>query len=337
MSNRNHVNKPEISVLMSVYNGEPFLRKSIESILSQTFTNFEFILIDDCSSDNSSSIIEYYAQKDDRIKYIQNPKRFQLTRSLNVGLEIANGKYIARQDADDISLPNRLQSQLKFMKTNIKVGVLGTSAEYIDEKDETILISRRPTNKTFLKWKLLFGNPLIHSSIMFNSELVRSLGGYNPKFIRSQDYELWSKCSDLTDISQLPDILIKHRRHSKSIHGINASEQFETSLKIMHANIYKLLKTNIDIEHIRLLRRLTSNPLKSIDQYEIAHNLLLSITSTFLIGVSKNCEAIKLIKSDSLNIINKWNNEPINHQPKKPIKPLQFLISSIRQLIGIDR
>ena len=105
----------------------------------------------------------------------------------------------------------------------------------------------------------------------------------------------------------------------------------------MHANIDKLLKTNIDIEHIRLLRRLTSNPLKSIDQYEIAHNLLLSITSTFLIGVSKNCEAIKLIKSDSLNIINKWNNEPINHQPKKTIKPLQFLISSIRQLIGIDR
>tara|TARA_B100000029_G_C17603450_1_gene966543 strand:+ start:4305 stop:5318 length:1014 start_codon:yes stop_codon:yes gene_type:complete len=334
MSNVNEANRPEISVLMSVYNGEPFLRKSIESILSQTFTNFEFILIDDFSADNSSSIIKYYAQKDHRIKYIKNPKRFQLTRSLNVGLEIANGKYIARQDADDISLPNRLKSQLKFMKSNIKVGVLGTSAEYIDEKDKTILMSRRPTNQTFLKWKLLFGNPLIHSSIMFHTELVRSLGGYNPKYIRSQDYELWSKCSDLTGISQLPDILIKHRRHSKSIHGQNASEQFETSLKIMHSNIDKLLKTNVEIEHVRLLRRLSSNPLKTMKEYEIAHDLLESITTTFLLKTPNDFETTKMIKSYSSDIVNKWNNEPIYGNKNKLLAIVKRLKYSIGKIKG---
>ena len=334
MSHPKPINPPEISVLMSVYNGIPFLKESIESILSQTFTNFEFIIIDDCSSDNSLSTIKNYAQNDNRIIYIENAKRLQLTKSLNIGMQVATGKYIARQDADDISLPNRFQSQIDYMKTNIKVGVLGTSAEYINEKDETILISRRPTNKAFLKWKLLFGNPLIHSSVMFNSELVRSLGGYDPKLVRSQDYALWSKFSNITDISQLPDILIKHRKHSKSIHGLNATEQFETSLRIMQANINKLLKTNIDIEHVRLLRRVASNPLKSMKEYEIANNLLQSITSTFLLKIPIDHEAIKLIQSYSCDIINKWNNEPISEKKTKLLRIFNRLKYSIGKIKG---
>ena len=334
MSNLKPINPPIISVIMSVYNGIPFLKESIESILSQTFTNFEFIIIDDCSSDNSLSTIKNYAQIDERIVYIENSKQLQLTKSLNIGMQVATGKYIARQDADDISLPNRFKSQIDYMETNTKVGVLGTSAEYINEKDKSILLSRRPTNKTFLKWKLLFGNPLIHSSVIFNSELVKRIGGYDPKFVRSQDYALWSKFSNITDISQLPDILIKHRKHSKSIHGLNAKEQFETSLKIMHSNINTLLKTNVDIEHVRLLRKLSSNPLNSMKEYEIAHALLKSITSTFILKNPEDCAAIKLITSDSYDIINKWNNEPIAVTQNKLLRIVNRLKYSIGKIKG---
>ena len=201
---------PKITVLMSVYNGERYLRESVDSIHNQTYTDFEFIIIDDGSTDSTQSIIDEYAAKDKRIITMQNNQRIHLTKSLNLGLKKARGIYIARQDADDISLPERLKTQIEYMEKNSEVGILGTSAEYIDGIGKHIKISLKQTNRNIIGWELLFHNPLIHSSVIFKSELVRSLGGYDEGFLRSQDYALWSKCSSFTIINKLPNILLKH-------------------------------------------------------------------------------------------------------------------------------
>ena len=141
---------PKITVLMSVYNGERYLRESVDSILNQTYTDFEFIIIDDGSTDSTQSIIEEYSAKDKRIITMQNNQRIHLTKSLNLGLKKARGVYIARQDADDISLPERLQTQITYMENNEDIGILGTSVELIDVKSKNIRTIKGQSNTNFL-------------------------------------------------------------------------------------------------------------------------------------------------------------------------------------------
>ncbi len=129
---------PRVSVLMSVYNGERFLRDSVESILGQTFTDFEFLILDDGSTDSTCEILEEYANKDARIVLVRNDRNLGLTRSLNKGLRLVRGEYLARQDADDISLPKRLEMQVKFLDAHPEVGVVGSALEIIDENGNTI-------------------------------------------------------------------------------------------------------------------------------------------------------------------------------------------------------
>ncbi len=127
---------PKVSVIMSVYNGDKYLREAIESILNQTFTDFEFIIVNDGSTDNSLEIIESY--DDERIKTINNKKNIGLTKSLNKALKFAKGKYIARQDADDVSLPNRFEKQVEYLDSHPEVALVGTSVYLIDENGKII-------------------------------------------------------------------------------------------------------------------------------------------------------------------------------------------------------
>ena len=126
--------QPKISVVMSVYNGTPYLRECIESILNQTCKDFEFIIIDDGSSDNTWKILTEYANQNQQIKLFKNEENIGLTKSLNKGLKLAGGEYIARQDADDVSLPDRFELQTRFLDAHLEVGALGSSAEVIDEQ-----------------------------------------------------------------------------------------------------------------------------------------------------------------------------------------------------------
>ena len=204
---------------------------------------------------------------------MQNKTRIHLTKSLNKGLKIAKGQYIARQDADDISLPERLQSQIAYMENNKDIGILGTSVELIDIKGRNIRSLKGQSNTSFLKWHLLFSNPLIHSSVMVRSELITSNGGYNDNFIKSQDYALWSKLSQISKITQLPSVLVKRRINYTSFD----TDQFNTSVGIMHSNIKTFLKKNIPFDYCKLLRLVKHSPLKSREEYNIAFTLLLEL------------------------------------------------------------
>ena len=210
---------PKISVVMSVYNGEKYLREAMESILNQTFTDFEFIIVNDGSTDNSLKIIKSY--NDERIRIINNEKNIGLTQSLNKALKQAKGEYIARQDADDISLPNRFEEQIKYFEKYPEVALVGTSAYIIDE-DRKLLwkkITLPNPNKG-----LFADNQFIHGSVMFRKVVIEEVGAYNELLKYSQDYELWLRIARDYRVRNLTDVLYMLRYHKESIRAIEVEK-----------------------------------------------------------------------------------------------------------------
>ncbi|MBN1314440.1 MAG: glycosyltransferase [Anaerolineales bacterium] len=209
---------PRVSVLMSVYNSERYLCQAIDSILCQTWSDFEFLIVNDGSTDRSREIIT--SLKDPRIRLIDNSTNIGLTKSLNRGLELAGGEYIARQDADDVSYPTRLERQVEYLDSHPDVALLGTRMRIIDESGKKRKPSRyqMPLENTSIKWSLMFGNPIAHTSVMYRRSIVWDrLKGYDEQYLRSQDFELWSRLLEKYNANNLPDILVEIRRHSESI------------------------------------------------------------------------------------------------------------------------
>jgi glycosyltransferase involved in cell wall biosynthesis len=205
----------KVSVIMGVYNGERYLHEAIESILQQTFTDFEFIIINDGSNDTASSILQSY--KDPRIVLINNDRNIGLTKSLNRGLEICRGVYIARMDVDDISLPERLERQVRYLDANPEIGLLASSFVYIDEAGNEKMLSNPPTNKAQLKEAMLKENQFCHGVVMFRRSCIEKVGSYRPEFRYTQDYDQWLRILEFYEIASLPEVLYKYRVTVKNI------------------------------------------------------------------------------------------------------------------------
>lgn len=214
---------PRVTVLMSVYNGERYLNEAVDSILAQTFTDFEFLIIDDASTDRTPEILRGY--DDPRIRIVTNEENLGLTKSLNKGLALARGEYIARMDADDISLPERLEKQISFLEKNLEIGVLGTAVQYIDEYGKPLQILNWPQKDTLIKWQLCFMNPIAHPSAIIQRELLTKSGGYDEKVIFAQDYDLWVRLSPITHFGNHKDILLYLRKTRENISFTKYHEQ----------------------------------------------------------------------------------------------------------------
>ena len=221
---------PEASVIMTVFNGEKYLEESVESILGQTYENFEFIIVDDGSFDKTSEILEHYSKKDARIKIIANNQNIGLAKSLNKAIEAAQGKYIARQDADDISLPQRLEKQVEFLESHPEIKILGTYAYLIANGAETLGKEIVPTSSKVIKETLIKRNPFIHSSIMIKKEIIDKIGGYNEEFKTTQDYELWFRVLKISEGENLPIFLVKKRYHPEMISFKKNKEQLKRTI-----------------------------------------------------------------------------------------------------------
>ena len=181
---------PVISVVMPVYNGEKYLREAVESVLKQSFSDFEFIIIDDGSMDKTEEIIKSY--NDQRIVYIKNSENLGLAKSFNIGVRAAQGKFITRMDADDISVLGRFQEQLIFLKNHADVDLVGSSVILIKENGKILKKVRRPINHIDIKWSALFSVPVIHPTAMCRSEIFKN-NLYDESFYNSEDYELFSR------------------------------------------------------------------------------------------------------------------------------------------------
>src|SRR3989344_7621924 len=185
--------KIKISVIMSVFNNEEYLNESIESIILQTYKNFEFIIVDDASTDQTSGILKEWLSKDRRIKVITNKENMGLTKSLNRAIQIAGGEYIARQDGDDVSLPERFEKQIEFFQKNPEIKILGTFGYIIDKQGDILGKEILSTSFQTIKKEFIKRNPLMHTSVMIKKEVIDKVGGYDETFKTSQDYELWSR------------------------------------------------------------------------------------------------------------------------------------------------
>ena len=242
LEKKQEVYSPEISVLLSCYNAERYLNDAIESILIQSFMDFEFIIVNDGSTDRTKSIIENSQKKDNRINFIDKEKNTGLADSLNVGLKHCNAKWVVRMDADDISLPNRLETQLNFVQNN-EVTICGGGANMIDNsgnKLETIVPSRVFGN---IEKSICGINPIMHPTVIMNKEEIITLGGYDKKFkYASQDYELWVRAFfNGYKIINIDDILINYRKDyrkksfkrifSKFFYKISINKKYNFKLK----------------------------------------------------------------------------------------------------------
>lgn len=237
--------KPKVSVVMSVYNGTLYLRESLESILNQTFTDLEFIIIDDKSTDDTWEILSEYNNRDSRIKLYKNLENLGLTKSLNKGLQQAQGKYIARQDADDVSLPDRFELQTDFLEQHLEVGAIGTSAEVIDEQGKAIEQSSVPVDHESIQAYLLVNNCLHHSSMMARRSLVQALGGYKEELRYAQDYDLWWRFSQSARLANLPDNLVQVRRSRRNLTNTRRQEQLKCALDISLKAVKESLASQI--------------------------------------------------------------------------------------------
>lgn len=248
--------KPRISVIMSVYNSAPFLREAVDSILNQTFGDFEFLIVDDKSTDDSLEILKSYS--DNRIQIFENQENIGLTKSLNKLLKIAKGEFIARMDADDISLPERFEKQVSFLEVNQSVVLCGT--QIINSRDNSI--SSFPITHSHIATSLLFENPIAHPTVMFNLKANALSILYNEKFDVAQDYELWTNLIEKGNFENLNNAQLIYRNHSTNIGVIKHKRQLEIS-RIIKQQYLKKTIDNLPVSIQNII--LTPEELSPID------------------------------------------------------------------------
>lgn len=256
---------PKISVLMSVYNGERFLREAIDGIKHQTLSDFEFIILDDDSRDNTRQILEEYAAEDHRISVIRNERNLGLTRSLNKGLKLCCGKYVARQDADDVSLPDRLENQVEYLENHPEVGVVGSWVAIIDENGREGFIRKYPTSPAMVKWSLFFKNSLAHSSVLIRRSLLEDTA-YRSEVSYSQDYDLWARLSEKTEFANIPQVLYKSRKHDEMISVRYRDEQRQTGNRVRQQLISNTLGEKVSLSLIMALKRAIKKQVLEYDE-----------------------------------------------------------------------
>lgn len=242
---------PEVSIVMCVYNGERFLKEAIQSVLSQTFRDFEYIIWDDGSTDGSKAIVESF--KDDRIRYFYH-ENTGLGKALNMACSEAVGKYIARMDDDDVCLPNRLQTEYDFLESHPDHVLVSTPAYYINETGEQIGQSFLYTKSYLIKNKLLVSSCIDHPSVMFRTEAYRRTQGY-PNARRAQDRLFWSKLSRYGKFVNFVEPLIKYRMITDSLsHKRDENSVYYKLMMILGTKI--VMDDNFQEEDLRLYNEL---------------------------------------------------------------------------------
>jgi glycosyltransferase involved in cell wall biosynthesis len=237
---------PRISVLLPVHNGEAFLTVAVDSILKQTFLDFELIVIDDGSTDTSCEIIA--GIKDSRVRLIQNEQNLGLIAALNKGMSLANGRYLARMDADDISLPRRLERQVEFLQARPDVGICGTWSKTIGHETKT-WETHFPERHWDIVAHMLFNTAISHPTAMFDVHKIRSSGlRYSRAATHAEDYNLWVDASDHFRLANVPEVLFHYRFHAKQTSNVSAATQSQTADVVRRKLLKKLGVGFSDVE-----------------------------------------------------------------------------------------
>lgn len=239
------MDSPLVSVIMPVYNAERYVADAIESILNQTLDNFEFLIFDDGSTDQSKEIISSYALRDKRIIPFYSEINLGYVVHLNEGIRHARAEYIARMDSDDISMSDRFSRQAAFLKANPEMSVVGASSIRIDEAGKSLDISIRHSSPRALFWFSFFTNPLAHPSVMFRKSAIIMAGMYDPLKMPSEDFDLWVRVLRTSKVANIGIPLIKYREHRLSISNIKKESQTQHSVQTLKDHWWHFLKKQV--------------------------------------------------------------------------------------------
>lgn len=286
MSQENTKLNPKVSVVMPVFNGEKYLSIAIKSILDQTFKDFELIIINDGSTDNSGNVINSF--KDERIVYLKGDTNGGLPHSLNTGIKLAKGRYIARMDADDICEKNRLERQLNFLESNPTIGIVGSSVTMINEKGAKIKVLKRETSHINIKWSSLFSTPMFHPSVMGKTEIFKN-NLYDENFKNSEDYELWSRLLFSTNIifANIAEPLLHYRVYPNS---------FTQTLNLDK----RVISAHNTINNIKRYTELSTKAEEAL--IRIRQERLVSLPKLFIVWLTYLRAAKDFCKKEGLNI-----------------------------------
>jgi hypothetical protein len=274
---------PRVSVVMAVFNGERYLRESIDSILQQSFTDFEFIIIDDGSTDNTAAILE--ACSDERVRVLRNPQNTGLAESLIRGIAAAVGEFVARQDADDISERDRLAMQVAFLDEHPEVALLGSAHTEIDAEGRVLAHVDANCNHVTILWAMLFYCPFAHTAVTFRRRpVLQNVGEYDPTYRYSMDYEYWTRISARFRVANLPEPLVRLRMHDASMTATYGSHTREGQVLRVQA-VGRLLDgrtTDIEAMH-RVLSALMFGPPSDCEPAQLidAVPLMLELQQAF--------------------------------------------------------
>jgi glycosyltransferase involved in cell wall biosynthesis len=220
---------PAVSVLMSVRDGAPWVRAAVASVLAQTAPDLELIVIDDGSADSTGDILGSLAEP--RLR-VERQARAGLTRALNRAIGLARAPLLARLDADDVALPERIERQRAFLDAHRDVGLLGTGAREVDANDREVAVVRPPAQDADIRRALIRANPFVHSSVMVRRSVLEHVGGYDEALPVAQDYDLWMRMSRVTRLGNLPEPLVVRRLLPGRVSAVRDAERLSTEVRV---------------------------------------------------------------------------------------------------------
>jgi glycosyltransferase involved in cell wall biosynthesis len=283
-----------VTVVLPVYNAVDYLADAIESILNQTLKDIELLIVNDGSTDSSMEIVHKYASLDPRISIVENPVNMGLIKTLNVALKHAKGKYIARQDSDDISLPHRLQTQLDFLEDNPDCVMAGSAIVQIDKTGKIFARRKVLTSDGAIRSMMLLYSGLLGPTIMMRNEVIQSNHlEYDLDMLHAEDYDFYCRLSRLGRVANIPEPLYKYRLHGESVSDKNLDLQEETASRISYREIGNAgLTDEFNFDDVLLIRNYSVNSAslsvtERIKQIKTVCNLVRNCASTFPINLEE--------------------------------------------------
>jgi glycosyltransferase involved in cell wall biosynthesis len=272
---------PLISVIMPAYNAEAYITQAINSILSQTYSNFELIILNDGSTDQTEEIVQSFSDK--RIQYIKNQRNLGIAATLNKGSTAAQGEYIARMDADDICFPVRLEHQINFFESHPSIGVLGSAIQLIDRRSRNLHRGLFPNDDALIRWSMMYTNPIAHPTVMIRRKLFLSSNGYRD--VPAEDHDLWERMSNITSFANLPEVLLYLRRFTGTKTEKNTLSVLESSAKISHRIIARILGTDLSEN---LVQKLWGKEFETSQDAIDLSELITRLLGVYSLNVSPN-------------------------------------------------
>ena len=274
---------PRVSVITSVFNGEHFLAEAVESILAQTFADFEYLLVNDASTDGSPAILARYAHQDQRTVVLHNAVNVNHSNAINTALRVARGEFIAILDADDRAHPERLARQVRFLDDHPAVGVVGAQVQQIDGAGRVRHAMTFPVTCELARWSILFATPVLHSAAMMRRNLLQQIGGYSLQWRYANDFSLWAELIGRTGITNLPETLVSYRRHDQQTSGVYTTPQQGEVWLLIYRMLVERLALRAPLDDIGLLYHgVRGDHLPDAAALDRATNLLAAIRTRYL-------------------------------------------------------